>query len=231
MKKLIGFVALAAVSGCVSPYVGTPYERSPAIHAIAVEQDAVPEKLSAWEVNSVGSNFGLIGALTDAAIQQSRESAMSAALHTVDFDAEAIFDQRLVEQLTQDGYSAQVLSGDNRQRRVFVTTYGGAPAGTDAYLDVVITNYGYISSGVGQPWRPTAEATVRLVRASDSQTLMENQISYNSMYVRRGVITLTPNPDFVFPNREAMLADPQRLADGITDALNQVADTAAHLLH
>ena len=77
MKKLVGLAALAAVSGCVSPYVGTPYERASAnVHSIAIEHDAVPEKLSAWEVASVGSNFGLIGALTDAAIQQSRETAL-----------------------------------------------------------------------------------------------------------------------------------------------------------
>ena len=230
MKRLIGLAAMAAVSGCVSPYVGTPYERTSAnIHTIAIEHDAVPEKLTAWEVASVGSNFGLIGALTDAAIQQSRETALMGALHTVDFDAEATFDNRLVEQLNQDGYSATVVDGADRTRRVFLTTY--AASGADAYLDIVITDYGYIASGAGQPWRPTVEATVRLVRASDNQTLMQNQIAYNSMYVRRGVITLTPNPDYAFQNREAMLADPTRLAEGLTDALNQVADTAVHLLH
>src|SRR5689334_20665355 len=164
MKRLIGLAAVAAVSGCVSPYVGTPYERASAnIHTIAIEHDAVPEKLTAWEVASVGSNFWLIGALTDAAIQQSRETALMTALHTVDFDAEATFDDRLVEQLNQDGYAATVLDGADRTRRVFLTTY--TASGADAYLDIVITNYGYIASGAGQPWRPTVEATVRLVRA------------------------------------------------------------------
>jgi hypothetical protein len=185
----------------------------------------------AWEVNSVGSNFGLIGALADAGIQQSREDAMIAALATVDYNAEAVFDTRLTEKLTESGYTASVLEGSNRQRRVLLTGYSGAAAGTDAYLDIVITNYGYIASGPGQPWRPTAEAMVRLVRASDHVTLMQNQISYNSVFVRRGVITLTPNPDYSFQNREAMLADPTRLAAGITDALDQVADTAVHLLN
>ena len=45
-----------------------------------------------------------------------------------------------------------------------------------------------------------------------------------------GVITLTPNPAYEFKNREELLADPARMAAGIEDALNQVADTAAQLL-
>lgn len=45
-----------------------------------------------------------------------------------------------------------------------------------------------------------------------------------------GVITLSPDPAYVFRNREELLADPGRLAEGIHTALDEVADTAARLL-
>jgi hypothetical protein len=231
LKNLIGLVLAAGLGACASAYVGTPYERaSTNIHRIAIADDSVPPKLTAWEVASAGSNFGLIGALVDAGIQGDREHEMTAALTSIGFDAEAALEQRLIATLGTEGYEAAVLPGSEREHRVFLTAYSGAPDGTDAYLDVVVTNYGYISAGVGQPWRPTAQALVRLVRASDNTTLMENQIVYNAMYVQQGVITITANPQFAFQNRDAMTADPQMLAAGLEDAFNQIADTAAHLL-
>jgi len=59
---------------------------------------------------------------------------------------------------------------------------------------------------------------------------MENMIVYNPLNTVEGVVTLPPNPDYEFKNRAALLEDPDRLAAGIEDALNQVADTAARLL-
>jgi hypothetical protein len=71
---------------------------------------------------------------------------------------------------------------------------------------------------------------VRLVSASDRRVLLENRIAYNTMRPPRGVITLTPNPEFVFNSREEMVADPERLANGVRDAMQQIAATAANLI-
>ena len=59
---------------------------------------------------------------------------------------------------------------------------------------------------------------------------MENQIVYNPLNTVQGVVTIAPNPEYAFRNRSELLADPARLAAGIEDALNQVADTATQLL-
>jgi hypothetical protein len=231
LRKVLGTLAVLAASACVSPYAGTPYERSAAgVQHIAVAPDTLPPELTAYEAASVGSNFGLIGALADAGIQDSREDAIDAALAGINFDAENVLEERIVAQLVAQGYEATALDGRARERRVFLTNYSGAPEGAEAYLDIVVTNYGYISAGAFQPFRPTAHANVRLVRRSDNVTLMENQIAYNTMYTQEGVITISANPEYAFQNRDALLADPQRLAAGITDSLHQIADTAAGLL-
>jgi len=230
MKHLLWAFAALAVSGCVSPYVATPYERAAAnVQQIALVNDAVPPRLTAWEVASAGSNFGLIGALADAGIQQSRENQLMETLSGAHFDAEAVIEARLMSSLTANGYEVALLENGDRERRVFLEKYEGGAEGVDAYLDVVVTNYGYIAAGMGQPWRPTADATVRLVSA-DGETLMENQIAYNSMYPRAGVITISPNPEYAFQNRDHMLQRPDLLAAGIEDALNQIADTSTRLL-
>ncbi|NBB52237.1 hypothetical protein GVN24_28550 [Rhizobium sp. CRIBSB] len=231
-RKLLVIAAAMTAAACATPYIGTPYDRAGAdVQQIAVADDSMPERLTAYEAASVGSNFGLIGALVDVGIQSNREAVMTRVLGDIGFDAEASLEQRIVAAVSAQGYEVALVEGPDRAKREFLVAYPEAAPGTDAYLDVVVTNYGYLASGAFQPWRPTAEATVRLVSARErGKVLMENVIVYNSMYPQDGVITLSPNPDFSFANQGEMEADPAKLAAGIEDALNQIAVTAAKLL-
>ena len=230
-SHLVAVSAMLLLGGCASTYVATPYVAGPQrIERVAIADDSVPQNLSAAEVASVGSNFGLIGALIDAGVQDSRQDALREALATISFDAEDTLETYVVEALARDGVQAAVVEGPQRQRRVFLADYPDAGVGVQAYLDIVLTNYGYVSAGSGQPWRPTAYALVRLVSVSDRRVLLENHIAYNTMQAPRGVITLTPNPDFAFENREEMVTNPERLAGGLRDAMQQIAATAAGLM-
>jgi hypothetical protein len=227
-KKLLAIAAAMTVTACASPYIATPYDRTTAnVTTIALADDSLAPQAIAYEVASTGANFGLIGALVDAGIQESRKQAVNDALGTVQFDAETILERRITSTLTTQGYTVQTLSGD-REKRDFLVSYPAA--GSDAYLDIVVTEYGYMSSGAGQPFRPTVYAKVRLMRASDNTLLMENMILYNPIAPTEGVITLAPNPEYAFRNREGLLEDPTHLAAGLEDALVRVADTAAQLM-
>jgi hypothetical protein len=231
LKKVLVAAMAMTVAACASPYVATPYDRSAAsIQSIALIDDSVPEKAIAYEVASVGGNFGLIGALVDAGIQAERQGAVNEALNGLGFDAESKLEARVIAALGQQGYTAAPLDGADRAKRDFLETYPDAPAGVDGYLDIAIVQYGYMSAGAGQPFRPTVGAKVKLVKVSDGSTLMENMIIYNPLNAVEGVVTLAPNPEYEFRNRTALLENPERLAAGIEDALNQVADTAARLL-
>lgn len=229
-RHYLAILAVAPLGACASTYTATPYvPGAQSLAKVGVMDDSMPEKLSAAEVASVGSNFGLIGALVDAGVTASRQDALTDALSTVSFDAEDRLEKRVVEALGAQGVEAQVVTGPKRQKRVFLADYP-ALDGADAYLDIVLTNYGYLSAGSGQPWRPTAYAMVKLVSAKDKKTLLENHIAYNVMNAPRGVITLSPHPDYVFRNRDEMKADPAKLAAGLEDAFGQIATTAAGLM-
>ena len=231
-RMLLGLVAALCLGGCVSPYVAKPYDRAAnGVQNIGLVDDSMPEKALAYEVASVGSNFGLIGALVDAGIQASRADAVNDALVGVSFDAESKLESRLASTLGEQGYRVRPMPGEPRKKRAFLVAYQAPAEDMDAYLDVVIEGYGYLSAGAGQPFRPTVYANVRLVSSKDpTRTLMENYIVYNGMAPREGVITLSPNPEYAFNNRSELLADPHRLAAGIEDALYQVADAATLLL-
>lgn len=230
-KKILLAALAACVSACASPYVATPYDRSAHnVRTIVVIDDAAEERGIAYEVASLGSNFGLIGVLADATVQDSRQRVVNEALDGVGFDAEAILEQRLDTALEGQDYTVSVQSGFTRPKRDFLVSYPTASGDTDAYLDVVIV-YGYVSAGFLQPFRPHVTAQVRLVSAADpALVLMDNVIVYNGLAAGQGFIVLTPNPDYAFEDRAALLADPDRLAAGIEEALNDVADTIARLL-
>jgi len=230
--KKAGLVALAAcVSACVSPYVATPYDREAhTVRSIVMIDDSAEDQGIAYEVASLGSNFGLIGVLADATVQDTRKRAVNEALDGVGFDAEALLERRLDSALEGEAYEVSVQSGFDRPKRDFLVSYPTADGNTDAYLDVVVV-YGYLSAGMLQPFRPHVTARVRLVSAADpSVILMDNVVVYNGMASEPGYIVLTPNPDYAFKDRAALLAEPDRLAAGIEEALNDVADTIARLL-
>ena len=232
-KKTVALAAALMLSACATPYVATPYERASAnVRAITVMDDAAEDRAIAAEVASMGSNFGLIGALVDAGIQAERRAALNKALETTGFDGEAMFERRLAERLSAEGYQVRVAEAAPRAKRDFMVAYPTPEGVVDAYLDVVVDHYGYLSAGAFQPFRPSVSAKVRLVSAADpSKLLMDNRIVYNGMaYMTEGAITISPNPAYEFRNREALLADPTRTSAGIQDALHQVADTAAQLL-
>jgi hypothetical protein len=232
LGRIGGLVAVLLLGACASPYVAKPYDRAAAaVRTVAVVDDALPEEPIAYEVASVGSNFGLIGALVDAGIQSSRQNAVNEALRGIGFDPETKLEARLISRLGAQGYTVRALNGAPRPKREFLATYPGPDGTADAYLDVAVLGYGYLSAGAGQPFRPTVDAKVRLVSAKDpSKALMENRIIYNGMNPPKGVVTLSPDPQYVFNGRAELLADPARTAAGIENALNQVADTAAQLL-
>lgn len=231
LRTCVAVSAMALLSACAQNYVAKPYVAGPQpIQKVAVADDSLPDRPIAWEAASVGSNFGLIGALIDAGVQSSRRDAVTEALNSVSFDAEATLEGYVVEALGAQGIETTMLNGPQREKRAFLADYPDAPQGVQAYLDIVLSNYGYISAGHGQPWRPTADAMVRLIAASDGKVLMENRITYNTIAAPGGVITLTPNPEYVFESREDMVTHPDRLASGVKDALQQVASTAAKLI-
>ncbi|WP_404419086.1 hypothetical protein [Brevundimonas vesicularis] len=234
IKKFVVVASAMLVTACATPYVATPYERSASnVRTITVLDDSAEDQAIAYEVASMGSNFGLIGALVDAGIQAERRAALNRALETASFDGETLFETRLAEKLGSQGYQVKVQKTDApRGKRDFLVSYPTPEGPVDAYIDVVVTHYGYLSAGAFQPFRPSVGAKVRLVAANDpTKILMDNRIVCNMMNTEgSGAITLSPNPAYEFKNREALLEDPARTAAGIQDALYQVADTAAQLL-
>ena len=230
MKKSIAALGLLSLGACASPYVGTPYS-APAVPvtSVGIVDDTLPDDAVAFEAASTMGNFGLLGALIDAGVQGSRKDRVNEALDSVNHTPEANFESYLIAELAEAGISASMMEGPDREKRKFLDKYPAAPAGTQALIDFNVTSFGYVNAG-NQLWRPTVSADVKMVDASTGKTLMENRIIYNPVDAQAGIVTLAPNPAYVFQNREDMISQPERLAEGIDDALKQVAGAAVRLM-
>ena len=77
----------------------------------------------AHEVASTMSNFGLIGALVDAGVQGSRKNRVNDALAGVNYTPETNFENFLIAALAEQGVSATMLEGPDREKREFLEDY------------------------------------------------------------------------------------------------------------
>ena len=229
-RIFVAALALSSLGACASTYVGTPYTApEQPLTSVSVADDPLPENVMAFQAASTMSNFGLIGALIDAGVQAGRKDAINDALDEIGYAPEDKLEELLVSTLSGEGINATVVEGPEREKREFLVDYPEAPEGTQAHFDFVVSQFGYLQSG-GNAWRPAVLADVRLVDAASKATLMENRIALNIVDAPAGVITLPPNPDYSFANRDDMLANAERLAEGIDDALASVVTAAVGLL-
>lgn len=230
MKKSFAALPLLALCACAKPYAGVPYAAPAApITSVGLVDDSLPEEVVAYEAASTMGNFGLIGALIDAGVQASRKDRVNDALESINYQPEPTFEAYLGEAMARNGVRTTVVETGTREKRKFLPKYPTGRADAQALLDVNVVGFGYSNAG-NQLWRPTVLADVRMVDAATGKTMMENRIAYNVVDSQAGVVTIAPNAEYAFANREDMVTQPERLAAGLDDALRQVADAAVRLM-
>ena len=179
-RTIVAIVVAIVVSGCAAlPEI--PYDRMGAgeIKRIGLIPPSLPKSASVILASSPGQSFGLVGAIVDATLQARREGHFRMFLEDEHFSTQDVFTGRLKQQIEMQGYTVTTVnairSGPN-----FVTKFP-MDSDVDAFLDVLVTNYGYISAGVGNdtPYRPQFLVQVRLIRAKDSAVLLQDTIVYN----------------------------------------------------
>lgn len=208
-----------------------PYDRATAgnIKTINVITPATPDRPRVVLASSVGQSFGLIGALIDAGMQDSRESKFQAVVAQRNFKGQDAMVHQLDAALVADGYTPADIAVA-RSGLEFAKDVKPAAGGADAYIDVVM-NYGYYAAGLSTPYRPYVFVQCKLVRTSDNALLMQKSIYYNPLNSAPDqTVTIAPDPTYEFNDFDALMADPDRAVKGLDVAVTQVAATMGTLL-
>jgi hypothetical protein len=225
-------LALALLGGCVHrPEI--PFEKTANnIKTIGILTPGVPSGASVILASSVGRSFGIIGALVDAGMTASRDAQFDDELKRQSFKFEDAVTKSLSDRLTAAGYTVSAVPL-TRKPSDFVKPYPKSDdTKVDAYLDVYYGGYGYIAAGIGSstPYRPGLSLRVRLVNARDASVLMEDTIIYTPIGTPADTVTISPDPDDVFLDFDALKADPDHAAKGLYRAIDHTSDTVVKLL-
>jgi len=227
-------IAVAFLNGCVTkPEI--PFDKGVSnIKTIGILTPYEPGHGSVVLASSVGQSLGIIGALVDTGMRLSRESKFNTLLEQESFIYQDELLKSLSDRLTAGGYVVSTVAVPRSGADYLKVYPKGDENKVDAYLDVVVTGYGYVAAGIGSstPYRPIDGIKVRLVRASDSKVLMEDMVVFNPVgpAVASNIVTVPPNPDYTFQDFDALTADPAAMTKGLKDSIDQSADAVAKLL-
>jgi hypothetical protein len=224
--------ALLSLAACATqPEI--PYDRSAAQNnkTIGLLTPGWSSGPSSVLASDLGRSFGLVGALVDAAMQANREHELNEILANQNANVNAAFIAHLKSSLEVKGFKVVMVDADGA-RTSLLKKYPSAPEGVDSYLDVVVPNYGYLAAGIEKdsPYRPWFVSQVKLVRANDSGVLMQDVVTYNTIGAAKNVVTLSPDPKYVFVHWADLKTSPDQVAAGIADASDRSADAIADLL-
>ncbi len=226
---------LAALAACTTVEIPFDHAANPNIKTIGVIAPGMPARAQIVLASDVGQSFGLIGALVDAAMLETRNSKFDALLTGKKFDARSAFVADVKSALAAHGYAAIDVSLTRSSESDLLKAYPKPGAdNVDAYLDLALVGntYGFVAAGIADstPYRPFAYMKCRLVRASDGATLMEDVIAYNPIGNPSRIVTIAPDPAYSFADFDALIADPDRAVKGLEAALHSSSDAVGTLV-
>lgn len=229
---IVAIAVLLMATGCAIKEI--PYDRETAggIQRVGVITPRLPSGPMVNLATSPAQSFGLVGAIVHVSVQASRESRFEDIIKRQNFSVEDALVQSVTAALQAQGYATSIVPV-KRDKSDFVATYPTDHGDkVDAYLDLVILNYGYLSAGVdsNSPWRPSYVIRVRLVRAQDYAVLMQGTLVYNPFGGPKEVVTIAPDPAHQYPNFDSLERDPEGAVKALRAAFEKGANTLGTML-
>ena len=170
-------------------------------------------------------------AIADGNARTGQGKDLKAVLDADKVDAEADFLETLRTELRKEGYAVTDIAADPN-RTATLTAYPAGKNKVDSYLDIAVLKYGYMAGGIWKDaiYRPWITAKVKLVSAIDGSVLMRTIVTYNALSAAKNVIEIAPDPMYSFKTWDAVDANKDLAAEGISHSLRQTAQTIAGLM-
>lgn len=231
--RALGAVLALTLAGCAGN-PGVPYDRgaSKDVKVIGLVTPYFPKTAGVVRASSAGQSFGLVGALVEAGLQSARESRFATTLASQSIDAQALFVNGIRESLVAEGYSVVDVPAARDSADYLEKYPEAAERPVDAYLDLFVGSYGYVAAGMGgsTPYRPFVTSGARLVQRKGGLVLMRDVVAYNPINAGDKLVSIAPDPQYVFADSDALNEDPAKAAQGIRQSLQATTQSIATLL-
>ncbi len=229
MSVVLGMVVLF-FSGCAKlPNLDYNAQMNRDIHTIAIVPPKDIEDIEIFYFNHPGMSFGLIGGLAAAAEFSSKKTTYNNLIKSTKFDPDRYFTQKLTGYLKSEGYRVHLLPYDKRRDNDYLKKYPNI--NTDAFLDVVILNLGYIAGSPSSSYKPSIRAKVKMLKRKNQTTLYEKHIGVGESFA------LSEEADYVgddtahhYEDFDTLKNHAQESVEGIKKALDMLARHIADAL-
>jgi len=224
-RRTLLLAPLVALGACVQRIAALP--EAAAVTRIGLLTPAIPDRPTAPILRSAGAMLGIIGALADQAIQAERDRMLAAALAGANVDARARWQQEMRDALAATGYEVAEIEVP-RPNADFLESYPTATM--DAFLDIVVFEFGMIAAWPTAPFRPSAKVGVRLA-APDGRKLFQDLVFLNAQ-IPGGltVNSIEGAPGFDMKTSDLFATDPGRTAAAIEAGIQATAVAIAGML-
>lgn len=227
MRAIHALLVLGAVTllaACQS-MPSTTFDPSlkPTFKKVGIAPIGMPENAEVRILQSVGGNFGLIGALVEEGRAASARGELVDVLAKTNYDFKMEFTVNALAAMNAAGFEATQLPGKraDAERAKFMKAVP-KNAGVDAVLDMYVVSVGFFAAGATTDYRPGCQIAARLVDPKDQKVLFQDQILYGAvMPSYQKAIVLPGDPAATFKDRAALQAD----APVTRDALKRAIDT------
>ena len=225
IRKWSLFLSLVLLlTACAPSAVSIRPEDKNSIKTIAILQIEEPQ----LRMLNLGSGMAAMGAIGGAAIAASSESErLFKALKSKKFSFRNQLTRDLQQQLKKAGYKTIVVKVPREDTRSLLGDYSKLRIkNADAILDVVVTNYGYVTEHFmfSPHWRPEARAFVALAKPMDNKVIYQDAMMYGYHNPFMSGVELDAPKAFHFAEQEDVFkAGASKIISGLKDASLKIA--------
>lgn len=223
-KGSIFFVLTFLLTACAPSAVSIKAEDKKNIQTIAILEIEEPQ----LRMLNLGSGMAAMGAIGGAAIAAGEESAkLNSMLESGKFSFRKQLTEDLQQQLKRAGYKTMVVKVPREDSRSLLEDYSNLRIkGADAILDVVVTNYGYVTEHFmfSPHWRPEARVFVAMAKPLSTDNIYQDTMMYGYHNPFMSGTNLDASEAFQFAEEEDVFnAGAPKIISGLKDASEKVA--------
>lgn len=212
------------LAACAPSAVSIKAEDKKSIQTIAILEIEEPQ----LRMLNLGSGMAAMGAIGGAAIAAGSESEkLHKILQTNNFSFRKQLTQDLQQKLKSAGYKTMVVKVPREDSRSLLEDYSKLRIdGADAILDVVVTNYGYVTEHFmfSPHWRPEARVFVAMAKPMSSEAIYQDTMMYGYHNPFMSGANLDASKAFQFAEEEDVFsAGAPKIISGLKDASGKVA--------
>ncbi|MDH5484673.1 MAG: hypothetical protein OEY43_05485 [Gammaproteobacteria bacterium] len=223
-KWSLGLVFVLSIAACAPSAVSIRPEDKAGIKTIAILQIEEPQ----LRMLNLGSGMAAMGAVGGAAIAAGDESQkLFNELKKNKFSFRDQLTRDLKNQLKKVGYKTIVVKVKRADVRSLLGDYSKLRIkNADAILDVVVTNYGYVTEHFlfSPHWRPEARAFVAMAKPMGTQVIYQDTMMYGYHNPLMSGVELDASPAFHFAEQDDVFkAGSKKIISGLKDASLKIA--------